>query len=128
MSWQKNLSIILCVKIFITIIVGRIGMIGFRKQTPNTTEKNALLEKDLFKSTFKNMENENLMLNQNDLIQAIVKNLEWILRTDEMIAIKQSAQDRFGVEQYLLQKNKLLADLQDLYALLNVQVDFRMVA
>jgi DNA integrity scanning protein DisA with diadenylate cyclase activity len=74
------------------------------------------------------MENKELEQapSENDLISAIVENLKWILRTDEMITLKRANNDLFGVEQYAYQKNKLLNDLKELYAELNVGVEFHL--
>lgn len=75
------------------------------------------------------MENIELaQASENDLINAIVENLKWILRTDEMIALKKASNDTFGIEQYLHQKNNLLNDLKDLYAEMNVGIDFHLAA
>jgi hypothetical protein len=63
---------------------------------------------------------------KEDLIRAITENLEWILRTEQMISLKKEIKDDFGLEQYQIQKENLLRDLTDLYAEINVRVEFKM--
>jgi len=63
---------------------------------------------------------------KEDLIRAITENLEWVLRTEQMISLKKEIKDDFGLEQYQIQKENLLGDLTDLYAEINVRVEFKM--
>ncbi len=64
---------------------------------------------------------------QKDLINAITENLEWVVRTEQMIFLKKESKDEFGIEQYQAQKKNLLKDLKDLYKELDIEIEFKMV-
>ncbi|WP_338792964.1 hypothetical protein [Bernardetia sp. MNP-M8] len=63
---------------------------------------------------------------KENLISAITENLEWVLKTEQMISIKKEIKDEFGVEQYQSQKESLLTDLKEFYKELNIEVEFKM--
>ena len=64
---------------------------------------------------------------KEDLISAITENLEWILRTEQMISLKKESKDKLAVEQYKTQKENLLKDLKDLYKELDIEIEFKSV-
>jgi hypothetical protein len=65
---------------------------------------------------------------QKDLINAITENLEWVVRTEQMIFAKKQEKDKFGVAQYQTQKENLLQDLKELYRELDIEIEFKVVA
>ncbi len=65
---------------------------------------------------------------QKDLINAITENLEWVVRTEQMIFAKKQEKDEFGVVQYQTQKENLLQDLKELYKELDIEIEFKVVA
>ncbi len=65
---------------------------------------------------------------QKDLINAITENLEWVVRTEQMIFAKKQEKDEFGVAQYQTQKENLLQDLKELYKELDIEIEFKVVA
>jgi hypothetical protein len=64
---------------------------------------------------------------KEDLISAITENLEWVLRTEQMISLKKEIKDKFGIEQYQTQKQNLLKDLKELYRELDIEIEFKSV-
>ncbi len=65
---------------------------------------------------------------QKDLINAITENLEWVVRTEQMIFAKKQEKDKFGVAQYQTQKENLLQDLKELYKELDIEIEFKVIA
>jgi len=64
---------------------------------------------------------------KQNLIEAIKENVELIVKTNEMIELKQSNQGIYVMEQYQHQKTKLLKDLQNFYKELEIEASFALV-